>query len=70
MSYTVTAKCPVCRAAYLVSCRTAGVERDAERGERTTHSFTCERCDAPLHARVPADAKRETINVRRDHEAI
>ena len=66
MSYIVTAKCPGCRAGYLVNCRIEGV---AEPASTDAHCFECERCGLQLNAPVPANAKRDTIRVVRDHQS-
>ena len=67
MSYTVTAKCPGCRAGYLVSCRTEGV---AEAKNADAHCFTCERCGSELRAPLPVNGRPETVSVRRDPQSI
>ena len=66
MSYTATVKCPSCRARHLVSCDTAGLAQEVNPGP---FRFRCDKCNADVDAVLPANARHDTIRVKRDREA-
>ena len=65
MGYTVSAKCPSCRASYSVSGSTDGMPNHPS---DCPHCFNCERCGNQVVAVIPSNAHAGKVSVRRDKQ--